>query len=738
MRITVARSAMLQRVAGGCMVSVALPAERVEAEIEKVPGVSVAVVTAPSATVVAGPGEAVREVVGGWEERGVFCRRISVTVAAHSAQVDPILDDLARETSWLAGGPPQVPFYSTSHDPRRPVAFDAAYWVRNLREPVRFDLACRALLEDGHRSFVELSPHPLLLSAVEETAAALAAPVVTAPSLLRDEDARESMCRAAARLHVAGTPVDLRAVNGDGARVALPVTAFDRARFWVEESDAGRGGRGHMWLGDRVSLHDRDAEDRTRHVWSADLGTARVGWLAQHTLRGDAVVPGAAYVELMLAATGELLDAATGRLRLDDVRFERLLPLADSVPVHVTATATTGGRRVKAEISHRAGGTWERIASAVVTCAETAPDERPPLVPPHDDAAAPEGLYERFVRIGLDTGPAFRSIAAVAPGGVRRVRVPPEAVVRAGAPRVHPVLLDGCILSVAMDLVTGDEDASGEGRPWLPSRIGSVVLPDDPGAIAWTRCELRRDGDETATGRADLYAEDGRWAGALEDLHFVRTPRPPAAQVLNNRLFEIVWREAPPVPEPAAGTGRWVVIGEPGDGDRTAERLARAMSVGPHPVALHELDEPGDVEGSGGDAANVVWCATGALDGLERVDRVLALLRGDGRPAPPRLWLASTRARPVLDDDPVDPDVCALRGLLRVASFEHLGTIVGWVDADAVDDLAAEVLAGDDDTEVAWRAGRRRVARIARAPWRRARPAGHGRGRHRRGTGVRA
>ncbi|MBE1536725.1 type I polyketide synthase [Actinomadura algeriensis] len=716
MRITLARSAMLQRVAGGRMVSVALPAERVEAEIAKLPGVSVAVVTAPSATVVAGTGEAVRDVVRGWRDRGVFCRQISVTVAAHSAQVDPILDDLAREVSWLAGGPPRVPFYSTSQDPRRPVAFDAAYWARNLREPVRFDLACRALLEDGHRSFVELSPHPLLLPAVEESAAALAAPVVTAPSLLRDEDARESMCRAAARLHVAGTPVDLRAVNGDGARVTLPATAFDRARFWTEETDAGRGGgRGHMWLGDRLALHDRDAEDRTRHVWSADLGTGRVAWLAQHTLRGDPVVPGAAYVELMLAATGELLDVPTGRLRLDDVRFERLLPLADSVPVHVTAV--TGGQRVNVEISHRAGGTWERVAGAVVTRSETPPAGRPPLAPPHDGAEAPEGLYDAFVRIGLDTGPAFHSITAVAPGGVRRVRVPEEAVVRAGAPRVHPVLLDGCILSVAMDLVTGDEDASGEGRPWLPSRIGSVVLPDDPGVIAWTGCELRRDEDETATGRADLYADDGRWVGALEGLYFVRSPRPPAAQVLNGRLFEIVWREAPPAPEPAADAGRWIVIGEPGDDDRTAERMARAMSGGPHRVDLRVLDESGGIEDIGAGAANVVWCATGDLDGLERVDRILAILRGDGRAAPPpRLWLASTRARPVLDDDPVDPDVCALRGLLRVASFEHLDTAVGWVDADTVDDLAAEVLAGDDETEVAWRAGRRHVARIARAP----------------------
>ncbi|MFC4906981.1 type I polyketide synthase [Actinomadura gamaensis] len=715
MRITVTRSAMLQRVAGGRMFSVALPADRVAAEIEGVPGVSVAVVTAPSATVVAGHGEAVGEVVRGWRERGVFCRQISVTVAAHSPQVDPILDDLAREVAWLSGARPDVPLYSTGQDPREPVRFDAAYWTRNLREPVRFDLACRALLEDGHRLFVELSPHPLLLQAVEESAAVLGAPVVTAPSLLRDQDARETMCRAAARLHVAGASVDLRAVNGDGARVPLPATAFDRSRFWEEPRTGGHGGSGHMWLGERLTLHDRDAEDRTRHVWSADLGTDRVAWLAQHTLRGNPVVPGAAYVELILAATGDLLAAATGRLRVRDVRFERLLPLASSVPVHVTATVS--GQQVNVEISHQAAGTWERVACAVVSRSDAPPDERPPLVTPDADAAEPEGLYEAFERIGLDSGPAFRSITALAPGGVRRVRVPDEAVVRTGAPRVHPVLLDGCILSVATELATADRSASGQGRHWLPTRIESVLLPDDPGVIAWTRCELQRGENETATGRADLYDGDGRWVGALDGLHFVRSARPPATQVLNSRLFEIVWRQAPPARRPEGDTGRWAVIGEPGDGGRVAERLAEALAGHVDDVTVHRPDHiEADPAPGRPDAANVVWCATGDLDGLERVNRILAVLRGEGGTAPARLWLASDRARTVLDDDPVDPDVCAVRGLLRVASFEHLDTAVGWVDADSVEDLAAEVAAGDDETEVAWRAGQRYVARIARAP----------------------
>ncbi|GAA3611004.1 type I polyketide synthase [Nonomuraea rosea] len=714
MRITLVRSAMLQRVAGGGMVSVALPAEQVAAEIEGVAGVSVAVVTAPSSTVVAGHTEAVRELMRRWQERGVFCRRIAVVVAAHSPQVEPILGDLAREVSWLVATPPEVPFYSTSEDPRRPVVFDAAYWTANLRNPVRFDLACRALIEDGQRLFVELSPHPLLTQAVEETAAAMGVPVITVPSLSRDQDGREAMCRAAATLHLAGPPVNLDAVNGGGAPAVLPPTAFDRARHWERPSRNGARS-GHMWLGARLTVQDLDADDRTRHVWEADLGLERVPWLEQHTLHGSPLVPGAAYVELALAAAGELLECPVGRLRVSDVRFERLLPLAAGVPVHVSAASA--GEQVNVEISRRHSGTWERIASASVARSETVPDDRPPLTPPPGGGQDPARLYAALARMGLDSGPAFHTITAVADGGVARLRVPREAVIRAGAPRVHPVLLDGCVLAVAAAglLEEDDDDATGPGRPWLPDRIASIVLPDDPRLIAWARPEVRRDGRHAAIGRADLYAEDGRWLGALEGVHFVRAAGRSQAQTLNSKLFEIAWRQMDPPDEEPVATGRWAVIGEPGDPGRTAERLAQAVSGHVEAVTVYpagaDVDETADV---------VVWCATGRLDGLDRLTKVTALLRAcaeTGRPA--RLWLASRLARPVLADDPVDPGVCALRGLLRVASFEQPGTAVSWVDAGETGDvagIAAEVLAAGAETEIAWRAGQRYVARLVRAP----------------------
>ncbi|MEU3627840.1 type I polyketide synthase [Amycolatopsis coloradensis] len=669
MRITLVRSSLLQRVAGGCMAVVTLPVEEVEAEISGLDGVSVAVVTAPASTVVAGDQDAVERLLAGWRDRGVFCKRIAVVVAAHSPQVEPILTDITERTAWLAGAPPEVPFYSTATDPRERIVFDGEYWARNLRSPVRFDRACRAMIEDGYRAFLEISPHPLLTQAVEETAAALHAPVTAVPSLIRDRNSHEALCRAAGALHVAGVPVDLDAVNGGGSRTTLPPTAFDRAPYWQEKARGSTGTAAHMWLGERSAVPDPDAEDRTRHVWQADLGTDRIDWLQQHTLRGTPLVPGAAHVELLLAAVTDLVDRAPDEVRLTGVRFERLAPLATTLPVQVTATRT--GSRVDLEVVQQGGGGWERLASAKAIRRDAPAEEREALQVPEKTRPA-DDLYEQFRRVGLDTGSAFHSITEVADGGVTRVRVPESAPIRTGAPRVHPVLFDGCLLSVAAPLVLGDDDSDA---PWLPVGIAGVDLPDEPGRIAWVRSEVRHTEHDAATGRADLYDETGTWLGALEGIELVRHADASTGRaLLNSRLFEISWSPEP-LPESAAEPGRWTVIEEPDDRDGIADHVATALESRGEAVSRTDaeaMSRPG--------VTGVVWCATGRLQDLERVKRVTALLREYAQDAaPPRLWLVSANARPVLDDDPVRPGVCALGGLLRVAAIEQ-PSVLGHLD----------------------------------------------------------
>ncbi len=184
-RVICRRSRLMSTIAGsGAMASVELPAEQVLSElmVRGINDVVVAVVASPQSAVIGGDTQTVRDLVAAWEQRDVMAREVAVDVASHSAQVDPILDELADVLADITPMTPEIPYYSaTSFDPREEPVCDAWYWVDNLRHTVRFAAAVQAALEDGYRVFAELAPHPLLTHAIDQTARSLDMPLAASP-----------------------------------------------------------------------------------------------------------------------------------------------------------------------------------------------------------------------------------------------------------------------------------------------------------------------------------------------------------------------------------------------------------------------------------------------------------------------------------------------------------------------------------------------------------------------------
>src|SRR3984885_14898963 len=214
------RSALMSRVAGaGAMASVELPAQQVLTELMAcgADDVVVAVIASPQSTVIGGATQTVRDLVAAWEQRDVMAREVAVDVASHSAQVDPILDELTEVLAGLTPMTPEVPYYSaTQFDPRDQPVCDAGYWADNLRHTVRFAAAVEAALEDGYRVFAELAPHPLLTHAVEQTAQSLDMPVAALASMRREQALPNGLRDLLADLHCAGAAVDFSVMYPHG------------------------------------------------------------------------------------------------------------------------------------------------------------------------------------------------------------------------------------------------------------------------------------------------------------------------------------------------------------------------------------------------------------------------------------------------------------------------------------------------------------------------------------------
>ncbi|MFG2608542.1 acyltransferase domain-containing protein, partial [Streptomyces sp. NPDC048514] len=244
-RVVTLRSRALGVLAGaGGMVSVALPRESVAARVEAWGGrISIAAVNGPSSVVVSGEPAALEELLASCEADGVRVRRVPVDYASHSVQVERIRGELLEVLAGVVPRSVGVPFYSTvTGGPVDTASLDAGYWYANLRGTVELESVTRALVADGFGVFVEVSPHPVLTMALQETLDAAGAEGVVSGTLRRGEGGPARFLSSAAELFVRGVGVQWSAVFGSGERrlVDLPTYAFDRRRYWLEPV-AGEG-----------------------------------------------------------------------------------------------------------------------------------------------------------------------------------------------------------------------------------------------------------------------------------------------------------------------------------------------------------------------------------------------------------------------------------------------------------------------------------------------------------------
>ncbi|WP_284748673.1 type I polyketide synthase [Amycolatopsis sp. RTGN1] len=228
--LVAARGRLMQALpAGGAMV--ALQATEDEVTPLLTGAVSLAAVNGPDSVVVSGEAAAASEIEQHFAALGRRTRRLTVSHAFHSPLMDPMLAEFAQVAGRITYARPQLPIISTVTG--RSVTDELTtpdYWVRQVREPVRFAAAVAALADAGTTRFLELGPHGVLAAMTEECL-----PGATVASLLRkDRDEVRTALAAVATMYVRGA----RAAWGElftGARAqALPTYAFQRESYWPD------------------------------------------------------------------------------------------------------------------------------------------------------------------------------------------------------------------------------------------------------------------------------------------------------------------------------------------------------------------------------------------------------------------------------------------------------------------------------------------------------------------------
>ncbi|MFC9249523.1 SDR family NAD(P)-dependent oxidoreductase [Streptomyces sp. NPDC057136] len=676
-RLVAARGRLMQALpAGGAMVSLRAAEDEVRPLLTD--GVDIAAVNGPGAVVISGDEDAVLAVAGQFEKS----KRLTVSHAFHSSRMDGMLADFRKVAESLTFRTPKIAMTGEVTSPE--------YWVRHVREAVRFEDEVKALHAEGVRTFLELGPGGVLTAMAQDCLPDIDPDTVAfIPALRKNEPESRYVVSALAQLHVHGTEVDWPAFfAGTGAqRVDLPTYPFQRRRYWprgtvsaVDAGGLGLGSADHPLLGAAVVLAGSGG-----HIFTGRLSLHTHPWLADHAVMGSAVLPGTAFVELAIRAGDQVGCDTVEELTLET---PLVLPQQGGVQVQLAiGEPDASGRREVTVYSRREDEAldqpWTRHATGALATTGQAADFRMEAWPPADaEAVEVDGLYERLAGTGLQYGPVFQGLQAAWRMGdeVFAEVVLPESANEDGAEGdaaafgLHPAALDAALHSLAF---VGGGDPEGARLPF-----------------AWTGVTLHASGASTLRVRVSpagadgvrLAIADGTGApvASVESLvlRTISADQVNAEAARHESLFRLDWAALPAAAREGGADQGWALLTD----DRW--RVEVAGSAAGVAAAYPDLDALAEAAASGAALPDAVLVACGPVPGSSAHDatvRALDLVQrwlAEERFASSRLVLVTRGAVAVeATEDVSDLAHAAVWGLVRSAQSENPDRVV-LIDAD--------------------------------------------------------
>ncbi|MFE5563949.1 acyltransferase domain-containing protein [Amycolatopsis japonica] len=656
-KLSCRRSKLLAPEAGkGAMAMVGLSAAEMEHRLADHPGVVAGIHSSPVSTVISGDAESVEAVVQECLAEGLVVRRVASDVAFHSPRMDPLAEELAAAVSELRTTRPEMPLYSTAlPDPRTVPVFDGTYWAANLRNPVRLAGAVAAAAEDGHRAFLEISPHPVVTHSISETLSQQGIEeVFVGGTLRRNQSEQRRLLSALGSLHCHGLPVDWAHLYSDGELVAAPVNPWRHRSLWWRPQLGGDGAarahdpRGHTLLGVETSV----AGSAIR-VWQSTLDDGNRPYPGSHRINDVEIVPAAVFLTTFFAAAAPGSPPPTLRkiaMRSPLMTAERrdIQVVLDGDNIRLASCAADTG-------SEQA---WDIHTSATVVEPGELPARLQPASPMR--TVPTTTVHDRLSAVGVPSTGFDWTVQElergddVLRGTVALGRSATWAPLLDAVMTLAPVAYSGePVLRMAVEV----DEVTVHGEPPESVVIDIAVRADSPSAVDVT--VVTPDGLVIAHLSGLRYAVIGAEDAISADPRAV--------------VHQIAWRPYEPVVDEGTDRALFLI----GPHDELAEHLiAQARAAGRHCRLLSDPEQVTDLEGSD---VCLVLTATTSDDADAHLRSLATIARRFGR-----VWCLTTGAvRTGSDTEPLQRlDTAAVAGYGRVLAESRPGSWGAVVDLD--------------------------------------------------------
>ena len=741
LRLVAARGRLMQSLpSGGKMVSASADEATVREAIGTEPAVSIATINAPRSIVFSGDRQAVDTVVGRLTQSGVKTTALKVSHAFHSPMMDPILDEFRAIAATVDFKPPTMTIISNvTGKPWDDAQLTADYWVEHLRGAVRFADAIAYAQSKKFQTFVEIGPKPTLLGLGR---ASVPPDFGTWLPSLRPDRELPTLLGSVAELYVRGVDIDWQNfyADSDTKRVQLPNYPWRYQRCWTDVvSSGGNGPRLHPLVHRRIENASRS------YIFESALSATNPAYLDDHRMFGSAVFPASAFFEMAMVVARTIFQQ--DEVALTNVTIGRALQLSET-PVTVQMVATPNADRFEFEISSRSseGGDAEWVQHTTGTLERRLPSPAASInieetLAQFKETVDIDELSARFEARGLEYFPRFRAIEAIhkplassenSGTAFARIELPAEAILPGDSYRLHPVITDAGFRIA--EAIFADEDPE---QIHLPFGIAGFSCDHAASGTVWVRATARQQA-QTRVVDLELFDDTGARIATVEQLTLRSVPvfslkramtKPRAtSDVLNEWLYQFVWEEAEETSlEASMPDGDWLVLHNTAT---VATELASLLAAkGRH---VHTITNPDAVDAlikSGG-----AQCLTGIVHlwGMNASESnpdkaLLASLNVvkslSQATIAARHWFVTQGAQAVDASDAVSPWQSRFWGFARTLQVEHPDLLGGCVDLDPtlsgnsfgdLERLVTEIGRSGQETEVAFRKGARRVARLVR------------------------
>ena len=520
-KLLVARASLMQALAtGGAMAAVFTSEARVaQALVGYSDTLSIAAVNSAENIVISGEATALSQVLDALQAEAIGHRRLKVSHAFHSPLMEPMLAEFATIAAQIHYQPPALPLISNLTG--LPVGDEIAtpgYWVEHIRKPVRFADSITTLKNQQFRLFLEIGPKPVLLGMIPDS--------ILIPSLRQQVADHRQYLNALGELFMQGIAIDWNAVypRQSWQPLHLPTYPFQRQRFWIDSAPSANKRISrvkHPLLGQRLSM---PAMPNGEVRYEQTLNDK--GYIQDHRVFQQSVLPAAAYIEMALAAASN----GTHLPCLEDITIQQALVFSanqdKTVQLVLTQVTQQTGRFEIYSLSDNEPEQWTlHVAGNIATIPSAVPlaVDMKAIRAEFKEEMSIEHFYRQCRQRGIDYGPDFQALQNLwhSEGkALGSIRLPERLTTEIAHYHIHPVLLDACFQVLIASLPESS-------ATWLPMGFEHLQLYQSPGDRLWCRALIHK-----TTGQAILQADlllfdnQGEIIGVIEK--FKARPADPA------------------------------------------------------------------------------------------------------------------------------------------------------------------------------------------------------------------